>query len=135
VIVGPTKCLVCEDTGWVCETHPDQPWQGPHACACGGAGAPCPRSNACIVEERFRRGSSPMASKGLRQTQRSGPSATGVWGLGPLLEMPTLGKSAHLPTVTSVDRSDRWSGFASLQPVRSMPAGPGSKLTGLDRCR
>jgi len=27
------KCLLCEDTGWVCENHPDQPWQGPHACA------------------------------------------------------------------------------------------------------
>jgi len=20
-------CLVCEDTGWVCESHPDQPWK------------------------------------------------------------------------------------------------------------
>ncbi|MGY3447146.1 ATP-dependent DNA ligase [Bradyrhizobium sp. USDA 4473] len=25
--------------------HPDQPWTGPHACTCGGAGAPCPRCN------------------------------------------------------------------------------------------
>jgi hypothetical protein len=24
-------CLACEDTGWVCENHPDQPWEGPHA--------------------------------------------------------------------------------------------------------
>jgi hypothetical protein len=31
------KCLCCEDTGWVCENHPDQPWEGPHACSCGGA--------------------------------------------------------------------------------------------------
>lgn len=30
---GWMKCLLCEDTGWVCENHPDQPWQGPHACA------------------------------------------------------------------------------------------------------
>jgi hypothetical protein len=22
------KCLYCDDTGWVCETHPDQPWPG-----------------------------------------------------------------------------------------------------------
>jgi len=44
-------CLQCEDTGWVCESHPDQPWTGPHACACGGAGAPCPRCNAATVEE------------------------------------------------------------------------------------
>jgi hypothetical protein len=32
-------CLVCDDTGWVCENHPDQPWTGPHACTYGGAGA------------------------------------------------------------------------------------------------
>ncbi len=41
------KCLLCEDTGWVCENHPDQPWQGP----CGGAGAPCPRCNAATADE------------------------------------------------------------------------------------
>jgi hypothetical protein len=32
--------------GCVCEAHPDRPWEGEHACACGGAGAPCPRCNA-----------------------------------------------------------------------------------------
>ena len=36
---GKETCLVCDDTGWVCENHPDQPWHGLHACACGGAGA------------------------------------------------------------------------------------------------
>jgi hypothetical protein len=36
------KCLLCEDSGWVCEVHQDQPWEGPHACTCGAAGAPCP---------------------------------------------------------------------------------------------
>src|SRR5262245_56520168 len=33
---------------WVCENHPDQPWDGAssHENACGcGAGAPCPRCN------------------------------------------------------------------------------------------
>ena len=44
-------CIVCEDTGWVCENHPDQPWEGPHARACGGAGAPCPRCNAATADE------------------------------------------------------------------------------------
>jgi hypothetical protein len=43
------KCLVCEDSGWVCENHPDQPWTGPHAC--DGAGAPCPRCNAATADE------------------------------------------------------------------------------------
>jgi hypothetical protein len=22
----PMECLLCEDTGWDCENHPDQPW-------------------------------------------------------------------------------------------------------------
>src|SRR5437667_959480 len=49
-IEKPMKCLVCEDTGCGCEVHPDQPWQGPHGCICGGAGAPCPRCNAATAE-------------------------------------------------------------------------------------
>src|ERR1700676_2765346 len=32
------KCSRCEDTGWVCEAHPDRPWEGEHACTCGAAG-------------------------------------------------------------------------------------------------
>jgi hypothetical protein len=40
------KCLLCEDCGWVCENHPDRPFEGEHACTCGGAGDPCPRCNA-----------------------------------------------------------------------------------------
>jgi hypothetical protein len=39
------KCARCEDSGWVCENHPQRPWQGEHACECGGAGMPCPRCN------------------------------------------------------------------------------------------
>jgi len=35
-------CLLCEDEGWVCESHRDQPFAGPHACRCGGAGHPVP---------------------------------------------------------------------------------------------
>jgi hypothetical protein len=33
------KCSLCQDCGWVCENHPGRPWEGPHACNCGGAGA------------------------------------------------------------------------------------------------
>jgi hypothetical protein len=40
------KCALCEDCGWVCEAHPDRPWEGKDACTCGGAGAPCPSCNA-----------------------------------------------------------------------------------------
>jgi hypothetical protein len=39
------KCALCEDCGWVCESHPDRPWEGGHACTCGAAGAPCPQCN------------------------------------------------------------------------------------------
>ena len=39
------SCEACDSTGWVCEGHQDQPWQGPRACGCGGAGAPCKRCN------------------------------------------------------------------------------------------
>ena len=44
--VRVTHCLQCDDTGWVCENHLDQPWDGIHGCTCGGAGAPCPKCNS-----------------------------------------------------------------------------------------
>jgi hypothetical protein len=43
---GRGKCEACDDTGHVCENHPDLPWGGisTHidACECG-AGMPCPK--------------------------------------------------------------------------------------------
>jgi hypothetical protein len=39
------KCALCEGCGWVCENHPDRPWEGKDACTCGGAGMPCPWCN------------------------------------------------------------------------------------------
>jgi hypothetical protein len=43
------KCNICRGGRWVCEDHPDKPWDGasdaPEACHCGGAGAPCPACN------------------------------------------------------------------------------------------
>jgi len=64
--VGHMKCLCCEDTGWVCEVHQDQPWTGPHACTCGGAGMPCPTCNPSSKDDapRLPRGLSLMANKG-----------------------------------------------------------------------
>jgi hypothetical protein len=38
-------CQRCDGCRWVCENHLDRPWQGPRACDCGGAGAPCPICN------------------------------------------------------------------------------------------
>ena len=35
-------CTICSDSGWVCERHPDRPWDGDEACRCG---APCPACN------------------------------------------------------------------------------------------
>jgi hypothetical protein len=36
-------CGRCTDTGWVCEAHPERPWE---LCDCGGTGMPCPLCNA-----------------------------------------------------------------------------------------
>ena len=54
------KCAVCEDCGWVCEAHPDRPFEGEHACTCSGAGAPCPQCNASDD------GTEPRAPKGFK---------------------------------------------------------------------
>ena len=48
------SCLLCEDSGWVCENHPDQPFTGTHACSCGGAGMPCPKCNPSSEDEAPR---------------------------------------------------------------------------------
>lgn len=34
-------CTNCKDEGWVCENHPDHPWNEGDPSCCGGAGAPC----------------------------------------------------------------------------------------------
>jgi hypothetical protein len=43
-------CAVCDNTGWVCEDHPDRPYEmfsgRADACRCGGAGMPCPECNS-----------------------------------------------------------------------------------------
>jgi hypothetical protein len=38
------KCESCGDCFWVCENHPDKPWDGDSLC-CGGAGMPCQECN------------------------------------------------------------------------------------------
>ena len=40
------NCQRCNSTGWVCENHPDRPWDkdAPNGCECG-AGDPCPDCN------------------------------------------------------------------------------------------
>ena len=43
-------CSVCDNTGWVCEEHPDRPWRGTSqradACDCVRVGMPC-ECNPC----------------------------------------------------------------------------------------
>ena len=34
------KCANCDGQQWVCEDHPEVPWNGGDGC-CGGAGSPC----------------------------------------------------------------------------------------------
>lgn len=47
-------CQKCDNSRWVCEDHPNLPWDGssdaPNACDCGGAGAPCLVCNPCDEE-------------------------------------------------------------------------------------
>ena len=43
--LGRTPCDNCNSTGWVCEDHPNMPWNGVKACGCGGAGMPCQKCN------------------------------------------------------------------------------------------
>lgn len=55
----PTRCHVCDDTGWVCEDHPDRPSDCvpvARSCTCGGAGKPCPVCNTPAAGERPRMG-------------------------------------------------------------------------------
>jgi hypothetical protein len=34
------NCPICRGIGWVCENHPEKPWDLELGCVCG-AGAPC----------------------------------------------------------------------------------------------
>jgi hypothetical protein len=39
-------CARCNGCRWICETDPDRPWEGEHACGSGAAGAlPCSDCN------------------------------------------------------------------------------------------
>jgi hypothetical protein len=48
-------CTICDDTGWVCEAHPDRPTgmfsKRFDACNCGGAGMPCPTCNPSDADQ------------------------------------------------------------------------------------
>lgn len=35
------SCEICLGEGWVCENHPQNPWNFGDPSCCGGAGAPC----------------------------------------------------------------------------------------------
>jgi hypothetical protein len=40
--IASPRCERCGGEGWVCENHPDQPWNEGDPKCCGGAGMPCP---------------------------------------------------------------------------------------------
>ncbi len=44
------ECSRCDSTGWVCEAHPERPWDGKGACGCGAPGDPCPECNELAGE-------------------------------------------------------------------------------------
>ena len=60
--VAMATCPLCDDFGWVCENHPNRPWEGHHACTCGGAGMPC----FCNGSDEL---SPPRCQAGSRSTQ------------------------------------------------------------------
>jgi hypothetical protein len=39
-----TVCPTCKGQRWVCENHPDKPWETEDGCGCG-AGMPCLECN------------------------------------------------------------------------------------------
>lgn len=43
-------CPSCKGIGWVCERHPDRPFDGSGGCTCGGGEIPCP-----ALQRRFYR--------------------------------------------------------------------------------
>jgi hypothetical protein len=60
------KCSLCEDCGWVCESHPGRPWEGERACTCGDAGARRARSATRATTNPHRgrrRGSGPNSTR------------------------------------------------------------------------
>jgi hypothetical protein len=49
------SCRRCDETGWVCEDHPDRPFEDlPRACGCGAAGEPCSECNPSDEEHAPR---------------------------------------------------------------------------------
>ncbi|WP_018456784.1 hypothetical protein [Bradyrhizobium sp. WSM4349] len=64
-------CARCDGTHWVCENHPERPWDGPKAC-CGGAGEPCPDCNDAAPDQL------PVLPKGFE------PALTSIEVLRPL---------------------------------------------------
>ena len=44
------NCLICRGIGWVCEKHPEKPWDPELGCVCG-AGAPCKCNETDGVDE------------------------------------------------------------------------------------
>ena len=52
--VHKMKCVLRDDSGWVCENHPKRAWEGEHAGGCGGIGAPCPACNSPAPDDTPR---------------------------------------------------------------------------------
>ena len=44
------NCPICRGIGWVCENHPEKPWDPELGCVCG-AGAPCKCNETDGVDE------------------------------------------------------------------------------------
>jgi hypothetical protein len=76
-------CGLCEDTGWVCENHPEEPWDGDHACGCGAAGMPCVRCNPSDLDNPpgrrpVRVSNSTKKAGAIRLALRIGPASSKI---------------------------------------------------------
>lgn len=49
-MIEQPDCPTCDNSGWVCENHPDVPWDDGDADCCGGAGMPCRDCNPCDAQ-------------------------------------------------------------------------------------
>lgn len=81
-------CKHCDDSGWVCENHPNSPWggtcTGDNACDCG-AGAPCP---SCYPERACDVVFNPLHWRCWLWIYPSASGGTCVWFLGRLHYLP-----------------------------------------------
>jgi hypothetical protein len=89
-------CFRCDYTRWICEAHPNLPWQdSPRGCHCGAPGAPCPICNTSDAETAPAMPDDFVADK--------------VRGFDPIVDIDQYGESLEdaLARIVKLARRDR----------------------------